>query len=436
MALIFRLSSSSYMPLSLNLANENKDMQAAKQQLNESSSEVFIGRQPILDRDLNTYAYELLFRPATGNSAEFLDGEKATAQVIYNSLMEIGLDNLVGTSLAYINFTRDTLIGDIGQLLPPDKVVLEVLEDVEIDDDLTEGIKSLVDKGYCVALDDFEYHPKWDILISLAKVIKFDVRALDHVEIKRQIDLIKRHDIKLLAEKVETQEEFKIFRDMGFDYFQGYFFAKPKVIRSDKLPDDRVSLLNLISRLQDKDIETEEIELLVSQNISLSYKLLRYINSASFALTRKIESIRQIVIYFGLQRLKNWTTLMAMTDVGEKSSELIQTALIRARMCELLAIRKKFSETDSYFMLGLFSILDALMNCTMEDILEKLPIAKEVKQALLTKEGEHGLVLKSVIASEQNKWSDVGQLGIIESELNDVYMESILWARQAMEGIS
>lgn len=411
-------------------------MQAAVKQAIDTNNQVFIGRQPILDRELNTYAYELLFRPTVGNEADFLDGEKATAQVINNAIMEIGLDDLVGTNLAYINFTRKTLISEIAQFLPPERVVLEVLEDVEIDEELIQSIRTLVASGFTIALDDFEYDQKWEPLIPLADVIKFDVLAIGIDQLQDQVNFVKKHDVKLLAEKVETQEEFDQCKALGFDYFQGYFFAKPNVINSNKLPDYHIALLNLISRLQDSEIEIEEIEDLVSHNVSLTYKLLRNINSAFFSLPKKINSIRQAVIFFGLQRLKNWASLMAMTDIEGKPSELLQTGLVRARMCELLAIEAHHSDSDSHFMLGLFSILDALMDATMEDILEKLPISEEVADALLKHEGGLGAVLSCCLACEQNIWSETKLASIKDGTINKIYMESIIWSRQAMAGLT
>ena len=203
-----------------------------------------------------------------------------------------------------------------------------------------------------------------------------------------------------------------------------------------KLPENHIALLNLISIIQDVEIEIEEIEQLVSQNISLSYKLLRYINSAFFSLPKKIKSIRQAVIFFGLQRLNNWASLMAMTNIEGKPSELLQTGLVRARMCETLALEGRRSESGSYFMLGLFSILDALMDATMEEILAKLPIAEEVTIALLKREGELGAVLNCCLACEQNNWSEVSLDGIENGTINKIYMESIQWSRMAMQGLT
>lgn len=411
-------------------------MQNAVKQVVDEDLQVFVGRQPIFDCKLSTCAYELLFRPGSANEAVFVDGEKATAQVIHNTLMELGLDELVGSDLAYINFTRNCLMGDIAHLLPPERVVLEILEDVEVDDALIASVKSLVKAGFTVALDDFEYSEKWEPLIELASIIKFDVRATSIEEIEKQLNSLKNRSVKFLAEKVENQEEYTQLKALGFDYFQGYFFSKPNVVSSRKLPDSHLTLLNLISRLQDPEIEIEEIEKLVSNDISLSYKLLRYINSALFSLPKKVNSIRQVVVYFGIQRLKNWTSLMAMAGVSGKPPELLQTGLIRAKMCELLGVEASHGETDCYFMLGLFSILDALMDSSMQDVLEKLPIAEEVSSALLEHEGQLGAALNCCIACEQSNWHEMKFAGLKDGAINRLYMQAIQWSRQASGGLT
>lgn len=424
------------MPIAREITLIVKYMQALSAEQASSQQQVFVGRQPIFDRELNTYGYELLFRPGTGNEARFIDGEMATAQVIHNTLMEFGLDELVGSGLAYINFTRESLIGDIANLLPPERVVLEILEDVEVDQVLIDGVKLLKDAGFTVALDDFQYEPKWEPLVSYASVIKFDVMATDVQEIKKQLSNLDLNNVKLLAEKVETQEEFEQLRELGFDYFQGYFFAKPKVITGNKLPDNHVAILNLIAKLQEPAVTIEEIEPLVSQNLALSYKLLRYINSAFFALPRKVSSIRQIVIFFGLQRLKNWASLLAMTEVDRKPAELIQTGLVRARACELLAQCAGRPKCESYFMAGLFSILDALMDHSMSEVLEKLPIDDRMASALLEYEGELGEVLKCCIACEQNNWPDMKLERLKEGAINRAYLDAMIWSREVVSGFA
>lgn len=401
----------------------------------EQAAQVFVGRQAILDVKGNTYAYELLFRSGYQNAAQILDGNLATAQVLINSLIEIGLESLVGNKQAFVNFTRDSILDDTVHGLPPERIVVEVLEDMLVDDELIAKIEKLVELGYVIALDDFEYSPQWEPLLPLAKIIKFDVMSLGLSGLDKELEHVKQYDLKLLAEKVETHEEYEQLKALGFDYYQGYFFDKPKVVSGSKMPDNQIALLNLISRLQDPAIEIKEVEALVGQNVTLSYKLLRYINSASLSLPNKVSSIHQVVVYFGLQRLKNWVTLIAMTDLSNKPSELLSTGLIRAKMCELVAMELAYPDCERFFMLGMFSILDALLDRPMQEILEKLPVSEEMLVALLKREGELGKILEYSIAYDKNTppiWTPGGG---IENSISRIHMEAIVWARQSQENL-
>lgn len=401
----------------------------------EQLSKAFVGRQPIFDKDLKVYAYELLFRSGNVSEAGQLDGNKATSQVIYNTLIEIGLDELVGNNLAFINFPYDLLTNDITQLLPPDRVVIEVLEDVNVDKGLIDGLSNLRSKGFKIALDDFVFETQWIPVIKQASIIKIDVMALSVEEIKEHVELLKSYDVKLLAEKVETQDEYNCFREMGFDYFQGYFFSKPSVISKDVMPDNHIALLQLLARLQDPDIDIAEIETLVSQTVSLNFKLFRYINSAFFGLPRKFDSIRQVIVYFGLQKLKDLACLIAITGISDKPSELIVVGLTRAKMCELLAKLSGNPEPASFFIVGLFSILEALLDNPLLKIVNTLPLNEEIISALLNKEGELGEALCCSIACEQCEVDEIRFVDLETSSIYDAYQEAISWSRQASAGL-
>ena len=251
-------------------------------------------------------------------------------------------------------------------------------------------------------------------------------------EIRKQLAYLKDNDVKLLAEKVETQEEYNQLKGEGFDYFQGYFFSKPTVVSQKELSSDSISLLRLLSELQNPDVELDEIEKLVSQNISLSFKLLRYINSAAFALNNKLTSIRQIVIYFGIQRLKDWVCLIALSDNNDKPPELIYTGLVRAKMCELIGEEIGAVEKDSYFIVGLFSILEALVDQPLEVVLDQLPLDKQINLALTESEGEMGKALYCTLSCEQCIWSDIAFPDISIERLSDLYMQATIWSRQAL----
>jgi len=391
-------------------------------------SDIFIGRQPIYDRKLGVYAYELLFRTADMNAADITDGDQATSNVIINTFLELGLDNIVSNHLAFINLTRSFFVNEHSISLPKDRVVLELLEDIEADDEVVAGVKRLSDQGYTIALDDFIYHESLKPLVKLANIIKIDIMALNRDEVRDHVQALRTHSLSLLAEKVETQEEFDFCMELGFDYFQGYFLAQPKVIRGQRLPNNRLAILKLLGRLQDPDITPQQLEDLIAQDIAFSYRILRYVNSAAFALSRKIESIQQAVVILGLKTIKSWTTMLAMSQVDNKPSELVVTAMIRAKMAEELALAKHFEQPDSYFTVGLFSALDALMDNTMEEILTQLPLADHISDALLQRKGPHGEILSIVLAYERGQWDRIQPAGLSHAQIRDCYLTAVLWA--------
>ncbi len=391
-------------------------------------NDIFIGRQPIYDRKLGVYAYELLFRTADMNRAAITDGDKATSDVIINTFLEIGLDNIVSNRLAFINLTRSFFVNEHSISLPKDRVVLELLEDIEADDEVVAGVKRLTDQGYTIALDDFIYHESLKPLVQLADIIKIDIMALDRDEVRDHVQALRKHPLRLVAEKVETQEEFDYCMELGFDYFQGYFFAQPKVIRGQRLPNNRLAILKLLSRLQDPDISPQQLEDLIAQDVAFSYRILRYVNSASFALPRTIESIQQAVIILGLKSIKSWTTLLAMSQVDNKPAELVITAMVRAKMAEELAKAQKADRPDSFFTVGLFSALDALMDNTMEEILTQLPLADHISDALLHHKGTHGEVLSCVLAYERGQWDQIQPTRLNRSQIRDCYLTAVQWA--------
>ncbi len=397
-------------------------------------SEIYIGRQPIYDRKLDVYAYELLFRAASDNSANFTDGDKATSDVIVNTFLEIGLDNIVGNRLAFINLTRAFFVGEHTISLPRDRVVLELLEDIEADEEVVNSVKRLSEQGYSIALDDFIYHESLQPLVQLADIVKIDIMAMSRDEIREHVQALRQHPLRLLAEKVETQEEHDYCMELGFDYFQGYFFAQPKVIRGQRLPNNRLAILKLLSRLQDPEITSKQLEALIAQDVAFSYRILRYVNSAAYAPPRKIESIHQAVVRLGLQTIKTWTTLLAMSQVDNKPAELVVTAMIRGKMAEEMARALNAEQPDSFFTVGLFSALDALMDNSMEEILTQLPLADHIADALLHKGGGlHGEVLNCVLAYERGEWENLGCSELGTHRIRTCYLEAVQWANNACQ---
>lgn len=391
-------------------------------------TEIYIARQPIYDRQLDVFAYELLFRNNQQNRAGIVDGDKATADVIVNTFMEIGLNNIVEDRLAFINLTRSFFLDERMVTMPKDRVVLELLEDIKPDDALIQSVRRLAAQGYRIALDDFIYHESLKPLVETASLVKIDVMTLSEAEIAAHVEQLRAYPLELLAEKVETQTMFDYCMSLGFDYFQGYFFAQPKIITGRALPNNRLSILRLLGKLQDPTIPIEELEQLVSQDVALSFRLLKYVNSAALAMPRKIQSIHQAVVLVGIQNIRNWSLLLSASLIDNKPIELVVTAMVRGRMAELLASACDYDTPDTYFTVGLFSALDALMDNTMEEILTQLPLAENIVEALLHHVGTHGNVLNCVLAYERGDWESVRCADLSINRISDCYLESVQWA--------
>lgn len=394
-----------------------------------------IGRQPILDRMGRTQAYELLFRPNGTDSANTFDGDRATANVIVNALTAFELDDVIGPHQAFINFTDELLQNGTALLLPKERVVIEILENVKITKKLVRAAAELAESGYHLALDDFVFEPVWEPLIRLAGTIKIDVLALAPSEVEKHVRKLKRYDVRLLAEKVENSEQHEWLLNLGFDLFQGYYYAKPSTISRAQIPQNHLAVVRLLAALNNAASTISDIEKLVAEDVSLSYRLLRYINSASIALSRKVDSIRRAVIYFGLDMLRQWASLLVMASVDDKPKVLMENALVRAHMCEGLAKEKNLADPESFFTVGLFSILDALLDTRMEAIVGNLPLSPEVADALVNGAGRYGPALRCVVAYERCNWAEVAFEDVPREVIGKIYLDSIEWAFDAASGL-
>lgn len=397
--------------------------------------DIYIGRQPIFDRDLEVYAYELLFRSGSLNQAADanapFDGDRATSQVIVNAFIEIGLDQIVGNRRAFINLTRSFVTAATPLPFPQDRVVLEILEDIEPDAEVLAGLRTLAGQGYQMALDDFVFQEDRQALLEVAHIVKIDLMAVPRETLQAEVARLRRHDVRLIAEKVETHEDFEQCRELGFDYFQGYFLSRPNIVQGRQLPPNRLAVLQLLARLQDPQADAGDIERLVAQDVALSYKLLRYINSAFFALPKKIESIRQAVIYLGTRAIRTWVSLLVVAGLDDKPAALVAQAMQRARMCELLAQRARRPQPDAYFTVGLFSLLEALLDAPLESILDTLPFSDGIRDALLRQEGPYGEALACVIAYEHGHFLKARFDRLGATEMTDTYLAATHWADQS-----
>jgi EAL and modified HD-GYP domain-containing signal transduction protein len=395
-----------------------------------------VARQPICDREQNTFAYEFLFRKPEETSAVIDNADRATAQVIVNSFMEIGLDRMSPKSTAFINVTREFILENYCRSLPKERVVFEILEDTQPDAELLTAVDALTRDGYVFALDDYTFEDRMEPLLPYCRYIKVDVRQTRFDIVANKIGALRRFPVKLLAEKVETVVEFDFYREEGFEYFQGFFFCKPKIFSSARISRNRVAVCRLLAKLHQPEVDTQDIEKIVSEDLSLSYQLLRYINSAAIGLPKEIESIGHAVRLVGTDQIRLLASLMMLASVDEKPQELLTTSLIRARMCELVAQQHNYPNPNAHFTVGLFSTLDAFLDCRLDEALKLLPLSDGIRNALLSHTGTMGGVLDRVLSYETGDWQALDELRADSEPLGRAYLRAVEFGENLMAQIT
>lgn len=399
------------------------------------STNILLARQPIYDTHLRVDAYELLFRPPTGWQ---WDGDIATSQLVVNAFAEIGIDRATDNKRAFINFTRKWLLSP--PPFDPHFVTIEILESVEPDEEVTRNVKQLKKSGFVIALDDFVFDPKWHDLLKLADIVKIDVLQHQGNALIELVQKLRRYPVKLLAEKVEDYSVFDQCKSLGFDFFQGYFLCRPQNIHGDTIPSNKMVVMRLLAELQNPEVDLGSLEKVISHDISLSTRLLRICNTARYGSRAKIDSIRRAMAVIGMRELKQWASIIALSRMSDKPSELITLTLTRARMMELLAQGAKLANQDIYFTIGMFSFIDAFFDQNKETILQSLPFNDEVNQALLHYEGSAGKILQSVAAHEQGHWDQIDwqaldASGISQEAFEQAYMDALCWAAEVMQSL-
>lgn len=402
--------------------------------------DAYVARQPIFDQDKRIFGYELLFRDGTAKYVPDIDGDVATSTVLSNTLFVIGLENMLGGSKSFINFTQNMLVQKIPLLLPQKTTVVEILEDVTPTTELIAACAEMSQKGYLIALDDFIYKPELDPLIRMADIIKFDFRLSTLQDIEAYLKRIRgTNGLRLLAEKIETYAEFETARQMGFVYFQGYFFCKPELVRGKSIPASQLTLLQIISEVNSRDFDFDKLESLIAPDVSISYKLLRYINSAFFRRSQRIASIKQALVLLGEKEIRRFVSLIAMSNLAKgKPDELLRTACIRGKFCELIGTHIKAAVTsEELFTLGIFSLIDAIVDQPMQEVMSLLPLSEPIKQALAHRKGPLIGYLMLAETYEKGQWdpmSKVAQvLKITESQLPAIYLQACEWSNKLME---
>lgn len=393
--------------------------------------EVFLGRQPILDRNQNLVAFELLFRAGEVNEANVTNDVHASASVMVNAYGQLGIQRVLGQQRGFINISTELLMSDAIMLLPSNHIVLELLESIEITDQVVTRCLELKQMGYHLALDDVtEINSRTERMLPIVNVVKLDVLAIEEAKLQGIINTLRRWPVILLAEKVDSPELAKRCAALGFDMFQGYHFAKPEIISGKRVDANKLPLLNLLTMVMG-ECEAEEIETELKHQPNLSYNLLRLVNSVGFGMQQRINSIKQAVIILGRQQLQRWVQLLLYTSdsSGDSiSNALMQTAAVRGKLMELITqIDRPHDKAyqDRAFMVGIFSLLDTLLGIEMQQIVDKLNIPEELTQALLKRSGRLGRQLALIEANEKG---DVNQVQNILKEINFLTLSQLTHA--------
>ncbi|MCU1257174.1 MAG: diguanylate phosphodiesterase metal dependent hydrolase domain containing protein [Bryobacterales bacterium] len=399
--------------------------------------DVFVARQPIFDRQLRVYGYELLSRSCLVNVCQEMDGAAATAQVIANSVLTIGIGTLVGGKRAFVNFDRDVLIGPWTTILPPQTLVVEVLESVELDSEVLEACRLLRKLGYSVALDDFVRAPAYEPLVELANFIKVDFRDTTRSEQERLVRVYGTRGISMLAEKVETQEEFEWAKAMGYAYFQGYFFARPHVVRARQFPAHKLTQLRLMNEVAKSDLDFDSLEKLIRLDVAFAYKILRYINSAAFTWSGSIKSIRQALIMMGENEIRRWISVATLPGLTQGKPDAVAIhAMVRGRFCELIVQHAAgMQASGDPFLLGMFSLLDAMMDRPLTEIVHELSLAPQLSEAILgapAATNTLAAVLTLVKCYEAAHWEELPSIAALIRLPQEIaprlYMEAVAWS--------
>jgi EAL and modified HD-GYP domain-containing signal transduction protein len=397
--------------------------------------DIFVARQPILDHSLEVYGYELLYRSSALNAYSGTDETLATLQVISNSFFSLDIENLIGRGRAFINFTRELLLSDAAYVLPPRAVVIEVLEKIEVDAEVLAACRRLHQRGYLLAADDIVNADQSGPLLEIVDFIKVDFRAASAAEQER---IVRRYAPRacLLAEKVQTRAEVKRATGLGYAFFQGYFFARPAVIKGAEIPAYKLNYLRILSEVNRSELEFSELERLIRREVSVAYKLLRYVNSVLFAQRTTIDSIRRALVILGEQEIRRWVSVILLLQLTvDKPDALAMHSMIRASFCESLAQLSGLGARKSeLFLLGLFSLLDAMTDRPLREALGKISLPRDILDTLLDA-GPPGsrvaLIFHLVKAYERAQWpqvlEDAGSLHLENSEVADAYVKAVHW---------
>ena len=400
----------------------------------------YLARQPILNRARELFAYELLFRDGLQNSCDGLDLELASTSLLDTSFL-IGFEKITGGHLMFINCPRDFLLRDYISLFPPSSVVVEILENIRPDQEVVDACRRLKEAGYMIALDDFVDSPGWAPLVALADILKVDFRATNRKEQRAIVSRYTDKNIRMLAEKVETQEEYAESMQMGYSLFQGYFFCRPEMMHLRALPSFRLAYLELLRAATAPEFDIRELASKIKHEPSLTFRLLRYLNSAAFGLRSEIHSVTHALSLLGERELRKWIAVVSVGVLADgKPDELMTVPLVRGRFCELLApLAGMAGHANDLFLMGLLSVMDAILDQPLDSILAELPVRREIKDALQTRAGLYWQLLEIAIAHERADWEKVSALisgmEMKEEQVSTLYLSAVNWSMELRRAV-
>ncbi|WP_276730883.1 cyclic di-GMP phosphodiesterase [Bacillus sp. (in: firmicutes)] len=405
---------------------------------------VFVARQPIFNRKEQVVAYELLYRESEENVYSAKDGDQATTDLVINSFLNIGIEKLTEGKRCFVNFTESLMFSNLPTSFNPKQLVIEILEDIPITPALISRCKELKKMGYMLALDDFyainpQNEDLLEKLMSYIDILKIDFLKTTRMERRKILQTYGCSGLIFLAEKVETRKEYKQAAQDGFQLFQGYFFSEPRIISGHDLSTHFYSYYELLNELSKEQPNIKRVTEYIERDLSLSYQILKFLNSSHSRLSQKIESIQQAIMLLGFNEIKRWIYILSFKDLSRKGNsskhEIIKISLMRAKLCELLARKTARPQPASYMLIGMFSLIDTLLHREIEDIIQELPLIDEVGQALLGHQNDYYQMLQLVKLIESNNWDTCTELGkeLDKEEAYECYLEALEWCHKLMD---
>lgn len=400
---------------------------------------IYIAKQPIFNRKNEVAFYELLFRASKENVYSAVDGDEATYQVISNTFLSMGIEKITGDKRAFINFTEKLILNETAMMLPKDLLGIEILENIMPTREIISACKKMKQKGYMLVLDDFEYKPGYQELIDMADVIKIDFMATKGEERRTVIERYGNKDMKFLAEKVETMQDYLDALEYGYEYFQGYFFSKPQIVSERDIPVNNKFKYEILRVAFNDDARIETLENVIKRDVSLSYKLLKLVNSAYFGFEKNITSIREAVMIMGLKEIKKWIILLTVKEEkNDFHDEILSRSVVRARLGELVAEKTGYiNEMDQIFLMELISETDTILNKPLDEILDGLALDEKIKEALSGVNNDLG-ILHQLLHSYQNaQWDKFDifskMINLQGIDISELYFEAIRWSKEIFE---